>query len=66
MRYYWLEFRQLFTENPWQQNGILLNWAPWPQSNGGTQLIDTTPGSPTRTGDSARRCGIGGGTDVQR
>jgi hypothetical protein len=51
MRYYWLEFRQLFTENPWQQNGVLLNWAPWPQSNGGTQLIDTTPGSPTRTGD---------------
>ena len=52
MRYYWLEFRQLFTDNPWQQNGVLLNWSPWPQSDGGTQLLDTTPGSPTPSGDS--------------
>ncbi len=52
MRYYWLEFRQLFTGNPWLQAGVLLNWSPWPQSSGGTQLIDTTPGSPTFTGDS--------------
>ena len=52
MRYYWLEFRQLFTGNPWLQSGVLLNWSPWPQSNGGTQLIDTTPGSPTFSGDS--------------
>jgi len=46
LRYYWLEFRTLFTSNPWNENGLLLNWAPWPESNGGTQLIDTTPGSP--------------------
>lgn len=52
MRYYWLEFRQLFTGNPWLQNGVLLNWSPWPQSSGGTQLIDTSPGSPTFSGDS--------------
>jgi hypothetical protein len=52
MRYYWLEFRQLFTANPWLQNGLLLNWSPWPLSNGGTQLIDTSPGSPTPSGDS--------------
>lgn len=51
-RYYWIEFRQLFTDNPWLQNGILLNWSPWPDSNSGTQLIDTTPGSPTPGGDS--------------
>jgi hypothetical protein len=52
MRYYWVEFRQLFTNNPWLQNGALLNWSPWPQSDGGTQLLDTTPGSPTPGGDS--------------
>jgi hypothetical protein len=52
MRYYWLEFRRLFTGNPWLQSGVLLNWSPWPQSNGGTQLIDTTPGSPTFSGNS--------------
>ena len=46
LRYYWLEFRQLFTGNPWLENGLLLNWAPWAESDGGTQLIDTTPGSP--------------------
>ena len=52
MRNYWLEFRQLFTGNPWTQSGVLLDWSPWPQSNGGTQLIDTTPGSPTFSGDT--------------
>ena len=46
LRYYWLEFRHLFAANPWMQNGLLLNWAPWTDSSGGTQLIDTTPGSP--------------------
>jgi len=51
-RFYWLEFRQLFTGNAWAENGVLLNWAPWLESNGGTQLIDTTPGSPTFSGDS--------------
>ncbi|MEP6662196.1 MAG: Calx-beta domain-containing protein [Verrucomicrobiota bacterium] len=46
-RDYWIEFREQFTGNRWTQNGVLLNWAPWEQSNGGTQLIDTTPGTPT-------------------
>ena len=50
LRYYWLEFRQLFTYNPWLENGLLLNWSPWSQSDGGTQLIDTTPGSPNAGG----------------
>ena len=54
MRHYWLEFRNLFTGNPWTQYGVLLDWAPWPQSNGGTHLIDTTPGSPDMS-DSASR-----------
>jgi len=54
LRYYWLEFRSLFTVNPWNENGLLLNWAPWPESSGGTQLIDTTPGSPD-AGDGLSR-----------
>jgi len=54
LRYYWLEFRQLFTSNPWTQNGLLLNWTPWPYSNGGSQLIDTTPGSPDAGDPSSR------------
>ncbi|HSY17071.1 MAG TPA: Calx-beta domain-containing protein [Candidatus Acidoferrales bacterium] len=46
LRHYWLEFRQKFTSNPWLENGLLLNWTPWDESNGGSQMIDTTPGSP--------------------
>ena len=49
-RAYWAEFRQKFVQNPWTQNGILLNWDPWDNgagnSAGGTQLLDTTPGTP--------------------
>jgi hypothetical protein len=51
IRNYWIEFRHLFTHNPWLENGVLLNWSPWQDSNSGTQLIDTTPGSPTSSGD---------------
>jgi hypothetical protein len=54
MRNYWIEFRNLFTGNPWTQNGALLDWAPWPHSNGGTHLIDTTPGSPDTSDASSR------------
>jgi len=54
LRYYWLEFRQLFKSNPWAENGLLLNWSPWSGSSGGTQLIDTTPGSPD-AGDNLSR-----------
>ncbi|HEX9048089.1 MAG TPA: Calx-beta domain-containing protein, partial [Verrucomicrobiae bacterium] len=53
LRYYWMEFRQLFAGNPWNENGLLLNWSPWDES-GGTQLIDTTPGSPN-FGDALSR-----------
>ncbi|MEY4917705.1 MAG: hypothetical protein RL616_1618, partial [Verrucomicrobiota bacterium] len=54
LRDYWLEFRTKYTSNPWVENGLLLNWTPWDESNGGAQLIDTTPGSPD-AGDSASR-----------
>jgi hypothetical protein len=46
-RDYWVEFRQRFTANPWLQNGVLLDWSPWGASKGGTDLLDTTPGTPT-------------------
>jgi len=51
-REYWLEFHERFTSNPWTQYGLLLQWAPWEQSSGGTHLLDTTPGTSSRT-DSA-------------
>jgi len=54
MRNYWLEFRNLFTGNPWTQNGVLLDWAPWQRSNGGSHLIDTTPGSPDTSDPTSR------------
>jgi len=41
-REYWLEFRQQFTSDPTLVNGVLLDWAPWKGSPGGTDLIDTT------------------------
>jgi len=53
-RAYWLEFRQKFTGNPWLENGLLLNWSPWDESNGGTQMIDTTPGSPDASDFASR------------
>jgi hypothetical protein len=50
-RNYWAEFRQKFTGNAWLQNGILLNWDAWNNgavnSAGGTDLLDTTPGTPS-------------------
>ena len=52
-RDYWLEFRQKFTGNPWLQNGVLLNWSPWDQSNGGSDLLDATPGTPLGLTDAA-------------
>ncbi|MEO7318696.1 MAG: Calx-beta domain-containing protein [Chthoniobacteraceae bacterium] len=46
-RQYRAEFRQKsFGGNTWIRDGILLNWNPWTDSNGGTHLLDTTPGSP--------------------
>ncbi len=53
LRDYWLESRQSYLANPWLQNGLLLEWSPWPESNGGTQLLDTTPGTPNGVEDAA-------------
>src|ERR1043166_619208 len=52
-RDYWLEFRHSYISNPWLQNGVLLNWAPRPESNGGTHLLDTTPGTLADRDDAA-------------
>jgi hypothetical protein len=52
-RDYWVEFRQAFTSNPWLQYGVLLNWSPFDESHGGSELIDTTPGTPLGRTDAA-------------
>ncbi|HYG24106.1 MAG TPA: Calx-beta domain-containing protein, partial [Verrucomicrobiae bacterium] len=51
-RDYWLELRHRFTNNVSIRNGVLLNWSPWSGSDGGTDLLDTTPETPN-LGDSA-------------
>jgi MYXO-CTERM domain-containing protein len=51
-RNYWLEFRQNVPSNVSLTNGALLYWSPWANSNGGCQLLDTTPYTSTRN-DSA-------------
>ena len=57
-RTYWAELRGLFgASNPWIKSGVLLNWSPWSESNGGTQLLDTTPGSPNGVTDAALTIG---------
>jgi hypothetical protein len=45
---YWMEFRQLFTGNPWLRNGVLIN-----REHGDAEMIDTTPGTPPERVDSA-------------
>jgi hypothetical protein len=52
-RDYWIDLRQKFTSNAWLMNGIELHWDAWASSNGGSQLLDTTPGSSDGKNDSA-------------
>lgn len=54
-RDYWLEFRQHadWRNNRWISNGLGVRWDPWASSNGGTQLIDSTPFSSDARADSA-------------
>ena len=52
-RDYWVEVRQKITANTTLQNGVLLRWSPWAQSNGGSELLDTTPGSNGGKNDAA-------------
>ncbi len=47
-RDYWMEYRQAFPGNVSMQDGLLLNWSPWWASSGGTDLLDTTPGTLTK------------------
>lgn len=56
-RTYWVECRQRFASNRSIQSGILLLFAPWDQSNGGSQLLDTTPWSALGRDDAAVVCG---------
>ena len=53
-RDYWAEFRQKsLSNNRWTKDGVLLNWSSWANSNGGAQLLDTTPGSADGKTDAA-------------
>ncbi len=52
-RVYWCGFRQKITGNQWLMNGLELRWAPWGSSNGGPQVLDTTPGSSSGKNDTA-------------
>ena len=54
LRSYWLEYRKQYPANPWLVNGLVVYWSPWLHSNGGAQLVDTTPGS-VNANDSASR-----------
>ncbi len=57
LRNYWIQFRHLWTNNVWLNNGVELHWpstGPFdPDDTGGTDLIDTTPGSQGGMNDSA-------------
>lgn len=52
-RDYWVEFRQLLSGNRWLMNGAGLRRASPVIDPTGTQLLDTTPGSPEGRPDSA-------------
>lgn len=54
LRNYWLEFRRQYPDNPWLLNGLLVYWSPWKYSNGGAQIVDTTPGSPNADDNFSR------------
>ena len=52
-RYYWLDYRALFTTNLWEVNGAEVLWSPWANSNNGSQILDTTPSTSQGKNDSA-------------
>jgi len=59
-RDYWVEFRRhpgWPATRPGVHDGVTLRWDPWARSNGGTQLIDTTPGSPAGRDDATLALG---------
>lgn len=56
----WLELRGhpgWAEARPGVTQGVGVRWDPWLRSNGGTQLIDTTPGSPDRFDDATLAVG---------
>ncbi len=52
-RDYWVSYRSKYTNNLWSQNGVELHWNSWPLTLGSSQLLDTTPGSPSGLTDAA-------------
>ncbi len=59
-RDYWFELRRhpaWAGTRPGVHQGIGVRWDPWLRSGGGTQLIDTTPGSPDRFDDATLAIG---------
>src|SRR6266851_1546606 len=51
-REYWVDYRQLITNNFFLVNGVELHWSPWPGTDGSSQLVDTTPGTPGGAADA--------------
>jgi hypothetical protein len=49
-RSYWVEFRRAYTTNRWAMNGAMLNWGY--NTNTGSHLLDTTPGSANSQNDA--------------
>ena len=43
-RDYWVELRQS-QQDPQLRTGVLLYWSPWEMSEGGTELLDCSPGT---------------------
>ena len=52
-RQYWVDFRQLWTDNPWLSNGLELHWPRWSvfTTNGMSALLDATPGTAAGSND---------------
>lgn len=52
-RWYWLNYRTLFSSNAWEMNGTEVLWSPWANSNNGSQILDTTPSTSQGKNDAA-------------
>ena len=52
-RFYWIDHRQQFPNNPWLANGVSVYWTPWDGTDGSAQLLDMTPGSKKAMEDAA-------------
>ncbi|MBM3847778.1 MAG: carboxypeptidase regulatory-like domain-containing protein, partial [Verrucomicrobia bacterium] len=52
LRTNWLEYRAAEPGNPYLAGGVTVHWGPWEGTFGGSQLIDSTPGSPLQMEDA--------------